>query len=43
MQSVAEEVIAQNGYDYSVKVMRGNFEFPKKTYHLKKQDGKPVI
>lgn len=31
-KQIAEEVIAENGYNYSIKVSIGNFSFPTKTY-----------
>lgn len=31
-KEIAEKVIAENGYNYDVKIKIGNFEFPTKTY-----------
>ncbi|MFZ5596355.1 MAG: stage II sporulation protein R [Bacillota bacterium] len=38
MTAVAAETISSSGSHYPVKVMRGNFDFPEKTYHIR--DGK---
>jgi stage II sporulation protein R len=32
LQNIAEEVIRENGYDYTVNIKIGNFAFPTKTY-----------
>ncbi|MCL6610785.1 MAG: stage II sporulation protein R [Peptococcaceae bacterium] len=35
IKAAAERAVAENGYGYPVEVMRGNYDFPEKTYRVR--------
>ena len=43
IKSTAEKTISENGYSYDLKVSRGNFIFPAKTYHVKEPLQKQAV
>ncbi len=43
IKATAQSVIEKNGYSYKLKVFRGNYDFPEKTYYIKERKNSEVF